>query len=232
LSNYNKNMGEVLRRQAVLGAVAPVLACVVPVALAGCLEAAELEAPERFDALKKPAPPTNCDEPLPSADAVDCQWEARLRQYCGRSACHGTALASAGLNLGLDPTFIARMLDQPATHEGNTCGGVPCVPAPDACDRCNECPTGALLLDSANPSASWILRKMEPLVPGAPSNVNIGCGDAMPSFNTGSDVRDYSDADKTCLTQFFTHIATNTPNPERWPCTVSVDGGTDGGTSP
>src|SRR5688572_26933915 len=109
-------MGEALRRRGVRGTVAPVLACVaLPFALVGCLEAADLEAPGRFEALKEPAPPTSCDEPLPSADAVGCEWEARLRQYCASSSCHSAGFASAGLNLVPDPTFIARILDQPAT---------------------------------------------------------------------------------------------------------------------
>jgi hypothetical protein len=223
-------MGEAQRRRGLFGAVAPVLACVVlPFALMGCLEGAPLEAPERFEALKEPAPPTNCDQPLPSADAVECEWEAPLRQYCGRS-CHGEG-AVAGLDLVPGPLFIARILDQPAKHGSSTCpGGVACDPAAATCDVCSDCPDGALLLDSANPDQSWILRKIAPFVPGTTTaNVPIGCGDAMPSLLT-TGIGNYAERDKTCLTLFFRHIATQTPNPERWPCTVSVDGGTDGGT--
>src|ERR671919_1888334 len=104
-------MGEALRTWGLTGAVAPVLACVVlPFALLGCLDAAALEAPERFDALKEPPPPTSCDEPLPNAEAVTCAYEAPLRQYCGRG-CHGTG-ALAGLDLTPGPLLISRILNQ------------------------------------------------------------------------------------------------------------------------
>jgi hypothetical protein len=222
-------MGEALRPWGLRGTVAPVLACVVLlVGLVGCLDAASLEAPERFQALKEPPPPTNCDEPLPSSEAVTCAYEAPLRQYCGRG-CHGTG-ALAGLDLTPGPRLISRILDQPAKHQASTCpGGVACDPAADTCDVCRDCPDGDLLLDSANPDRSWILQKMAQFTPGTTTNLPIGCGDAMPSVLT-SGIGSYTEADKACLALFFRHIAIQTPNPERWPCTVSLDGGADGGT--
>src|SRR5688572_16560329 len=133
-------MGEVHRRPGIFASVAPVLACVVlPFSLVGCLDAAELEAPERFDALKEPAPPTNCDQPLPSV-ASDCDWQTPLRSYCAKSGCHNDG-ASAALNLTVHPLLIARILDVPATHTGINCGLDQCLSSAPVCDSCRTCPS-------------------------------------------------------------------------------------------
>jgi hypothetical protein len=94
------------------------------------------------------------------------------------------------------------------------------------CAECDACPSGALLVDGATPANSWILKKMEPFVPGTTASVFMNCGDAMPSLLTVNEVRQYSDADRPCLTEFFTHLATSTPHPERYPCTIPEHGGT------
>jgi hypothetical protein len=217
-------MGEAQRRRGLFGAVAPVLACVaLPFALMGCLEGAALEAPERFEALKEPAPPTNCDQPLPTV-ASDCDWRTPLRNFCARGGCHN-GLATAGLNLiADDPLFIARILDVPATYGGISCGLDQCLSAAPVCESCGTCPSGGLLLNKADFASSWIIRKMEPFVPGSASAPDLGCGVAMPPPQFGAPVG-YTQAHKDCLIEFFQAVA-NTGRP----CTVSVDGGTDGGT--
>jgi hypothetical protein len=93
------------------------------------------------------------------------------------------------------------------------------------------CPEGALLVNRRSPAESWMLQKLAPFVPGTTtSNEPMSCGDAMPSFLTNAPIRSYSDQDKACLVEFFTTVATSTPEPERFPCTPDVDGGVDGGT--
>jgi len=92
---------------------------------------------------------------------------------CAKSFCHGANFV-AGLDLRTDAAFAMRLLDTPATFSGIPCQDdvtKECVPA--------TCPTGALLVDSANPDASWMLTKLgtnhDPSVGGTD-----GCGDLMP----------------------------------------------------
>jgi hypothetical protein len=194
--------------------------------------AAELENEDRFAVLKPPEAPTSCDQALPDALPSKCDYQATLRTYCASSGCHGTVKA-AGLDLRVDSLLIARILEVPATHGSLMCSAdVPCVAAERTCDECNACPENALLVDRQNPTQSWLLKKMERFIPGETlANVNIGCGDTMPSFLGPASARVFSDTDKACLIEFFTHVATSTPNPERFPCSIAVDGGApDGGT--
>lgn len=220
-------MGLVARFWGRAAAVAAV-AC-ASVGLVGCPIGAELENEERF---RDPLPiPSGCEEPLPDTTLFYCDYPATLQRYCSRGGCHDARTRpAAGLNLIADPLLIARILDVPATHTGMSCpGNVSCDASMRTCDRCDRCPENALLIDSESPAESWILKKMEPFIPGTmTSNMNIGCGDTMPSLLTSTDVRTFDDEDKHCLNDFFLHIATSTPNPERWPCTIQPvpDGGT------
>lgn len=218
-------MGEAHRRRGLLGAVASGLACVVlPFALVGCLEAAELENATRFEALDGggKAGPTNCDQALPAV-ASDCDWQTPLRNYCASAGCHSDA-ASAGLNLVVGPLLIARILDVPATHSSINCGLDQCLAAAPVCDSCRQCPSQDYLLNKADFASSWIVRKMEPFLPGSTSAPDMGCGVAMPPPQFGAR-EGYTQAHKDCLMEFFQAVATTGR-----PCTVSVDGGTDGGT--
>ncbi len=75
--------------------------------------------------------------------------------------CHGKATQLGG-PLDLEtPGFTARLKDQPSTHQG-------IVPPPPA----GACPEGDRLIDTANMSESWLLKKL---------NGSFGnCGTAMP----------------------------------------------------
>jgi hypothetical protein len=67
---------------------------------------------------------------------------------------------------------------------------------------------------------------MEPFVPGmTTSTLGMGCGDAMPTYNT-SGTQNYTAAHKQCLIDFFTAIAST---PGNWPCTVTPPAGGAGG---
>ena len=203
--------------------------------LVGCPTGAELENEERFKFPRDAPIPSGCEEPLPDTMLVGCDYPATLQTYCSRGGCHDRREPpAAGLSLVADTFLIGRILDVPATHASMPAcpGNVRCDASMRTCDRCDRCPENALLIDRENPSESWILKKMEPFIPGTTtSNVNIGCGDTMPSLLTADTVRAYDDEDKRCLTDFFLYIAANTPNPTRWPCTIeTLDSGTpDGG---
>ena len=131
--------------------------------------------------------PTSCDQALPDALPSRCDYQATLRTYCATSGCHGGNKA-AGLDLRVDPLLIARILDVPAKHGSITCSGsVPCVAAERTCDECDACPESALLVNRQSPAESWIPKKMEQFVPGVTTaNLNIGCGETMPSFLTNA----------------------------------------------
>jgi hypothetical protein len=203
---------------------------VVPLAMTACPGAAELENPERFLIFHDPDDdtPVDCAQAPPDPALVGCEYARPLQRFCAQGGCHGSSKAG-GLDLRLNDGLIARILEQPPVHRTTRCSGnVECVPEAKTCERCDRCPSGVVLLDRAEPSASYILTKMAAVIPGTTTaNVNTGCGDGMPSF-LASGIAAYAEADKACLESFFRHIATQTPNPERFPCELAVaDAGAD-----
>jgi hypothetical protein len=103
---------------------------------------------------------------------VGCDYVTVLKTNCARAGCHNARTAVAGLDLTPTPAagLVARLKDQPASHAQIDCGnGDPyfeCVPA--SCPA----PGSALLVDSANPDDSWILRKL--------TGTHNDCGSQMP----------------------------------------------------
>jgi hypothetical protein len=99
--------------------------------------------------------------------------------------CHNKNMAgpltSAGLDLKTDG-FTARLLNIPATHTDIV------APMTNA-----NCPKGDKLIDSSNPSASWLLKKIE--------GTQGDCGTPMPQ--TGQ----LSMAQKTCLETYIACVA-------------------------
>jgi hypothetical protein len=75
--------------------------------------------------------------------------------------CHGNVLASSGLNLE-QASFTKRLKDVPAKH-GDLAAGM----------NAADCPVGDKLIDSTNPEASWLLKKI--------TNQQGNCGTSMPS---------------------------------------------------
>jgi hypothetical protein len=140
----------------------------------------------------------SCSQPLESL-GVECDFGTALQQSCARGGCHNVSSHVAGLDLTADDMLIARILNVPARFRDIGVGNFECLPA--------GCPPfgSTVLVDPTNPSASWMLQKMEPFVPGATSPVDIGCGTDMPypPATTG-----YTDQDKACLFDLFVAIAT------------------------
>jgi hypothetical protein len=123
----------------------------------------------------------NCPAgPVLDFSTVNCGTtdpEELFTTTCAKSFCHGKS-AVAGLDLRTDPGLASRLLDQPARFGDISCpddDSQTCVP--------ETCPTGALLVDSANPEASFMLAK----VSAVPTN---GCGDPMPP-TSGVSTADY-----------------------------------------
>ncbi|HEX6272833.1 MAG TPA: hypothetical protein VFZ53_07335, partial [Polyangiaceae bacterium] len=128
--------------------------------------------------------------------------ETALANHCAKGGCHSRATRAGQLDLTPDDLLVGRILDVPASFAFAGPGGASCLGA--------GCPTnGAMLINSFSASRSWILRKMEPFLPGTTMvTLDIGCGDAMPTFNvTGTE--SFTATDKACLTEFFTNVASN-----------------------
>ena len=158
-----------------------------------------------------------CERQLPE---VDCDWRSALGApgisgYCFKGGCHNATTVAGALDLTADGFLASRLLDVPAKHQIACPGNVTCDPALGTCAECAACPTGALLIDTADPESSWILGSMAPFIPGVTTGtLDIGCGDAMPTFNT-TGTNTYSQAHKDCLREFFLALARI---PGDWPC--------------
>lgn len=123
----------------------------------------------------------NCPAgPVLDFSTVNCGTtdpEELFTTTCAKSFCHGKSFV-AGLDLRTDPGLASRLLDMPAQFDG--------IPCPDdVTQTCvpDTCPTSALLVDSANPEASWMLAKLSAVATN-------GCGDLMPP-SSGASTADY-----------------------------------------
>ena len=159
----------------------------------GCPEPADLEEPNSYcrpgasivDANGKV---TGCNDSGSSGGtpaggggspaAASCDSACITALFTGScNVCHSASNPQAGLDLA-SANFTARLKDQPATHSGAT-----------------GCPTGDKLVDSANPSASWLLKKV--------AKQQGSCGTPMPQPLGGSD------ADIACVTAYVNCIGGN-----------------------
>jgi hypothetical protein len=162
----------------------------------------------------------NCASPLPDPAEIGCDYRAALgapgtQGYCFKGGCHNSTTRAGQLDFTADDLLASRLLDVPAKHDLVCPGNIVCDPAQATCPTCAECPSDALLIDTSDPSLSWILRTMEPFVPGTTTGtLNLECGDAMPTFNT-TGTANYTQAHKDCLMAFFLALAAT---PGDWPC--------------
>jgi hypothetical protein len=84
------------------------------------------------------------------------------------------------------------------------------------------CPTSDLLIDKANVGQSWIIKKMEPYMPGMSASPDMGCGVAMPPPQLGAP-RGFSQEQKDCLIEFFQAVAATGR-----PCMITGSAGAGG----
>lgn len=102
---------------------------------------------------------------------LDCAWEEALTTNCAGSTCHGPLRAHAGLLLVPDSGLITRLKDVPGTFTD-----IDCNPDPEVETPCETPPTGCTpllgskIVDSQNPEASLIMKKL----------TASGCGNQMP----------------------------------------------------
>jgi hypothetical protein len=105
---------------------------------------------------------------------IPCDFPTILQSDCAHSGCHAPSAAAptpaAGLDLSPNAGLVGRLKDVPARHMNINCAPpgadiVECTSVPAAC------PTGALLVDSSNWEASFVVSKMR--------GTALGCGDQM-----------------------------------------------------
>lgn len=97
---------------------------------------------------------------------------------CTVAGCHGAFYPESGMNLTPDDGLVGRLKDAPAKHEDIVCDAAGDICTPATCPP----PGQALLVDSADYTQSWILKKIGPADPM--------CGDQMPggAYKTSNDM--------------------------------------------
>jgi hypothetical protein len=162
----------------------------------------------------------SCARSLPDVATVGCDWRAALGApgqsgYCYKGGCHKASIQAGALDLTPDDFLAARLLDVPAKHEIVCTGATACDAAVPTCEKCAKCVLGEVLISTAEPGAGAMFDRMAPFIPGTTtSTFSLGCGDAMPTYNT-TGTSSYTQADKDCLVRFFTALAST---PGTWPC--------------
>jgi len=130
-----------------------------------------------------------------------CDVDVALMKSCGRSGCHSETAHYAGLvftTSAVGPSLV----DAPATHSDIDCAQPgemfrPCTPA----ELPATCPPNALLIDSANVEASWILRKLDPAF------VEDSCGIGMPAAPGNSASSGWTEERRLCLQTWIRWVA-------------------------
>ncbi len=118
-----------------------------------------------------------------SGDACEtaCVQQMFKRDMLTCKLCHGNAIRLGDLDIE-SPNPTARLKDVPAKHAGLALG----MTAAD-------CPMGDKLIDTANPDASWLLKKIR----GEQGN----CGTSMPQTGT------LTTEQKACITSYVYCVA-------------------------
>ncbi len=158
--------------------------------LSGCPQGADLEDPEKYgltggnSSMNGSGGSTGGSSPgtggttggsagTAATLTVDCgtdTYQNVLTTNCATPGCHkGSSLAPAisMLNLVPDSGLVSRIKDVKAVHGDIYVGDATTPSVPASCDP------NALLVNSANPSASWILAKI--------NGTQNDCGSQMPS---------------------------------------------------
>jgi hypothetical protein len=100
---------------------------------------------------------------------------------------------------------MSRVYNVDAAHRQIVCPDLTqCAPPMTPCASCTQCPMGAKLIAPGDAANSWMMKKIQPSVPGGTAKVEIGCGAAMPSPSMNFT---YSQADKDCLIAMVTAFA-------------------------
>jgi hypothetical protein len=156
----------------------------------GCPEAADLENPESFckpgaSVVDASGKVIGCNDQgatagtgagMPPAGCETACLTQLFENTC--NSCHTSSAPLGGLDLQ-SAGFTARLKDQAAKHQ--------------SVDNPAQCPSGDKLIDSANPAASWLLKKV--------SGQQGACGTSMPPGNVP-----VTQAELACVTAYVTCV--------------------------
>lgn len=130
-----------------------------------------------------------------------CDIDEALLKSCGRTGCHSVAARYADLTL-TDSTVGPSLVDKRATH-----GDIDCSVPPESFRACTPaelpatCPPSAFIIDSEDPEASWMLRKLDP------SFVPDSCGAPMPAPPGNSASQGWSEDRRACIENWIRSLA-------------------------
>jgi hypothetical protein len=124
-----------------------------------------------------------------------------LKKNCSRAGCHSTLDKYAELDLTNPAAIAAQMVDKVAMH-----GDIGCQLAGQPFRACTAaeltalgCPSNAMLIDSQNPDASWVITKLR--------GMQGECGDVMPIAPGNSAANGWNDERQQCYINFFKSLA-------------------------
>jgi hypothetical protein len=130
-----------------------------------------------------------------------CDLAPSLKQNCSRAGCHSALDRYAGLNLTDPAQVAAQMVDKVASH-----GDIGCQVTGQPFRACTPdellalgCPPNALLIDSANPEESWVLKKLR--------GEQGECGDPMPIAPGNSVSNGWGEERQACYEDLFFEMA-------------------------
>lgn len=131
-----------------------------------------------------------------AAGGLGCDIAAAMQNNCVKN-CHTTSVLAAELdftNLGAMATLL---VDQPAAHRGIGCNAIGTLFRECTADELLVlgCPADALLVDSQNFEASWVVTKLK--------GKQGTCGDAMPYPPGNSAKNGWSEARRECFLAYF-----------------------------
>jgi hypothetical protein len=121
-----------------------------------------------------------------------CGYAAIIQNSCAKTACHDTMYKQAELDFRT-PGYEQRLVNMPATFTDITCPDPAGGPLPVACTP-PSCAPGTLLINTAAPAESWMLKKL--------NGTHNECGDTMP-IAPGMVTPD----EKACLESWIHYLA-------------------------
>jgi hypothetical protein len=132
-----------------------------------------------------------------SGGSISCDIAVAMKANCDKSGCHNMRDHFAALDFSNLAAIPALLVDKPAAH-----GDIGCNPPGTlfrACDAAElvalGCPPDALLIDSQNFDASWVVKKLK--------GEHGTCGDAMPASLGASPGSGWNDARRACFLEYF-----------------------------
>jgi hypothetical protein len=138
-----------------------------------------------------------------SIEGAGCDVQVALRQSCARSGCHSALDRYGDLDLSDVSMVRSQMVDRQAPHSDIDCAepGMPfrACSQDELSQFCPGSTSAVKLIDSANPDASWVFRKLD--------GTQGMCGDAMPLPPGNSALNGWNDERRACLERFFRLLA-------------------------